>query len=95
MEMPPPDIPTSRQLEVPPIKPPREHESGASSHASIEEPEEGEPPSSKRRRSWASLTSSAGSEDEMVPRPLDLQSHDPRPPSVAMADGDKVWVQQR
>ena len=53
---------------------------------SVEEPDESVPPSSKRRRSWASITSSAGSEDEMARGSLDdLQSHDPRPASIAMA----------
>ena len=86
MEMPPPDIPTPRQVEAPPIAQPMEHLSGASSYASIEEPDEGDLPSSKRRRSWASLTSSPGSEDEMARGSIDdLQSHDPRPASVAMA----------
>ena len=79
-EMPPPDIPTPRQVEAPPIEQPTGHVSGASSYASIEEPDEGELPSTKRRRSWASLTSSAGSEDERTRGSLDdLQSHDPRP----------------
>ena len=87
LEMPPPDIPTPRQAEAPPIAQPTEHASGASSYASVEEPDEGVPPSSKRRRSWASITSSAGSEDEMARGSLDdLQSHDPRPASIAMAD---------
>ena len=86
LEMPPPDIPTPRQAEAPPIAQPTEHVSGASSYASVEEPDEGVPPSSKSRRSWASITSSAGSEDEMARGSLDdLQSHDPRPASIAMA----------
>ena len=85
-EMPPPDVPTPRQVETPPIEQPVGHVSGASSYVSIEEPDEREPSSTKRRRSWASLTSSAGSEDERTRGSLDdLQSHDPRPPSVAMA----------
>ena len=86
IEMPPPDLPTPRQVETIPSEQPVGHVSGASSYASIEEPDEREPPSTKRRRSWASLTSSAGSEDERTRGSLDdLQSHDPRPPSVAMA----------
>ena len=85
-EMPPPDIPTPIQVEAPLIEQPIGHVSGASSYASIEEPDESELPSTKRRRSWASLTSSAGSEDERTRGSLDdLQSHDPRPPSIAMA----------
>ena len=66
MDMPPPDIPMSRQTEPPPSNPVREHESGESSYASAEEPESQEThlSSSKRRRSWASLTPSA-SDDEM------------------------------
>ena len=84
--MPPPDIPTPRQVEVPPVDQPTEHVSGASSYASVEEPDESQLPSTKRRRSWASITSSAGSEDEMARGSLDdLQSHDPRPASVVMA----------
>ena len=35
MEMPPPDIPTPRQAEAPPIAQPTEHVSGASSYASV------------------------------------------------------------
>ena len=77
LEMPPPD------MEPLPVDPPREHESGASSYASAEEPDEADTSSSKRRRSWASLTPSAVSEDEGGHEHLDLQSHDPRPPSVA------------
>ena len=86
MDMPPPDIPMLRQTELPPSNPVREHESGASSYASAEEPESQEThlSSSKRRRSWASLTPSA-SDDEMHSQSVDLQSHDPRPASVAMA----------
>ena len=82
--MPPPDTPRPKPLETPPIDPSREHESGASSYASVEEPEEAETSSFKRRRSWASLTPSAVSEDEMGQGSVDLQSHDPRPASVAM-----------
>ena len=59
-------------------------ESGASSYASVEEPDKAETSSSKRRKSWASLTPSAVSEDEMRQGSVDLQSHDPRPASVAM-----------
>ena len=66
MEMPPPDIPTPRQVEVSLVEQQVGHVSGASSYASIEEPDESELPSTKRRRSWASLTSSAGSEDEIT-----------------------------
>ena len=76
-DMPPPDIPVSRQTEPPPSSPAREHESGASSYASAEEPE-------SQERSWASFTPSA-SDDEMRAQSVDLQSHDPRPASVAMA----------
>ena len=96
LEMPPPEVPSSRQPELPPSgsilqrlesDPQREHQSGDSSYASAEEPEEqqGEkgtnPSSSKRRKSWASLTSSV-SDEEMHARSVDLQSHDPRPASV-------------
>ena len=84
MEMPPPDLPRPKPLETPPVDPPREHASGASSYESVEEPDEAETFSSKRRRSWASLTPSAVSEDEMGKESVDLQSHDPRPASVAM-----------
>ena len=86
LDMPPPDIPRQKQIEPPPSLPTGQHESGASSYASAEEPESQEThlSSSKRRRSWASLTSSA-SEDERHPQSVDLQSHDPRPASVAMA----------
>ena len=85
-DMPPPDIPMSRQTEPPPSNPVREHESGDSSYASTEEPESQEThlSSSKRRRSWASLTPSA-SDDEMHAESVDLQSHDARPASVSMA----------
>ena len=101
--MPPPEVPSSRQPELPPSgsilqrlesDPQREHQSGDSSYASAEEPEEqqGEkgtnPSSSKRRKSWASLTSSV-SDEEMHARSVDLQSHDPRPASVLMAGWDQ------
>ena len=82
--MPPPDLPRPKPLETPPVDSPREQASGASSCASVEESDEAETSSSKRRRSWASLTPSAVSEDEMGQESLDLQSHDPRPASVAM-----------
>ena len=79
-DMPPPDIPRSRQSEHPPS------EGGGSSFASAQEPESQDThlSSSKRRRSWASITSSASDEERRV-QPDDLQSHDPRPASVAMA----------
>ena len=86
IDMPPPEIPLSRRPELPQSDQVREHQSGASSYASAEEPESQEtnPSSSKKRRSWASLTLS-GSEDEGHPQSVDLQSHDPRPPSAVMA----------
>ena len=86
LDMPPPDIPTSRQSELPPSDHVREHQSGASSYASAEEPESQETnlSSSKRRRCWASIAPSA-SDDEMHAQSIDLQSHDPRPASVSMA----------
>ena len=104
LDMPPPDIPSSRQLDLPPSgsilqrlesDPVRDHQSGDSSYVSAEEPEEPQveeetkSSSSKRRKSWASLTSSA-SDEEMHARSVDLQSHDPRPASVLMAGWDQV-----
>ena len=101
--MPPPEVPSSRQPELPPSgsilqrlesDPQMEHQSGDSSYASAEEPEEPQggkgtnPSSSKRRKSWASLTSSV-SDEEMHARSVDLQSHDPRPASVLMAGWDQ------
>ena len=52
-------------------------------YASVEEPDEMDTSSSKRRRSWAS---SAGPEEEqeLAQESVDLQSHYPKPPSVAM-----------
>ena len=82
--MPPPDLPRPKSSEPTPGESLGENPSGASSYVSAEEHEEGDTSSSKRRRSWASYTPSAVSEDEMGPGSLDLQSHDPRPPSVAM-----------
>ena len=67
--------------------PVRGHQSGDSSYASVEDPLDEprtNPSSSKRRQSWASITSS-GSDEEMHARSVDLQSHDPRPASVLMA----------
>ena len=62
IDMPPPEIPLSRRPELPPSDHEREHQSGSSSYASAEEPESQEtnPSSSKKRRSWASLTLSGG-----------------------------------
>ena len=88
-EMPRPDLPRPRELETPLVAQSREHESGASSYASAEEPEEEEASSTRRKRNWGSITPSAASETEMGPESLDLQSHDPRPESVAMAG----WAQ--
>ena len=82
---------TSQRLESDPV---RDHQSGDSSYVSAEEPEEPQheegikSSSSKRRKSWASLTSSA-SDEEMHARSVDLQSHDPRPASVLMAGWDQ------
>ena len=87
--MPPPDLPRPRELEMPLVAQSREHESGASSYASAEEPEEEEVSSTRRKRNWGSITPSAASETEMGPESVDLQSHDPRPESVAMAG----WAQ--
>ena len=80
------ELPEEQQTEPPPSNPVREHESGDSSFASAEEPESQEThlSSSKRRRSWSSLAPSA-SADEMHAQSVDLQSHDARPASVAMA----------
>ena len=48
------------------------------------------PPVAKERRRWSYHTPTpSGTEDEMGPGSLDLQSHDPRPESVAMAQ----WAQ--
>ena len=103
VDMPPPEIPSSRQSELPPsgsilrrLEPDlsKDHQSGDSSYVSAEEPEDPpdeqgtNPSSSKRRKSWASLTPSA-SDDEMHARSVDLQSHDPRPASVLMAGWDQ------
>ena len=76
MEMPPPELPKSKPQGAPSIDPSREQESGASSYASVEEPEEADTSSSKRRRSWASITSSAGSDDEQpaLTKPLVLNT---------------------
>ena len=96
LDMPPPEIPSLRQPELPTSgsilqrlesEPARGHQSGDSSYASVEDPldeQQTNPSSSKRRKSWASLTSS-GSDEEMHARSVDLQSHDPRPASVLMA----------
>ena len=45
--------------------------------------------SRKKSRRWDTYTPS-GSEDEMAPRSVNLQSHDPRPESVAMAQ----WAEE-
>ena len=82
--MPPPEIPI-------PIEPELEHVSHDSSQGSAEQ-QEGQPipadsPASSRRRQgrrWE-FFSQSGSETEMAPGSVDLQSHDPRPESVAMA----------
>ena len=86
--MPPPEVPKTPQLKIPPEI---DQESHASSYASLESPS-GEPAEeeSKKRRRWASVTPTpSGTEDEMGPASLDLQSHDPRQESVAMAQ----WAQ--
>ena len=70
LDMPPPEIPSLRRPELPPSgsmlqrlesEPARGHQSGDSSYASVEDPvdeQQTNPSSSKRRKSWASLTSS-------------------------------------
>ena len=68
--------------------------SHASSYESVEQPieEQSEEASSavKKKRRWELLTPSlSGTEDEMGPGSLDLQSQEPRPESVAMAQ----WAQ--
>ena len=67
LDMPPPEIPSLRQPELPPSGsmlqrldsgPATGHQSGDSSYASIEDPmdeQQNNPSSSKRRKSWASL----------------------------------------
>ena len=87
----PPSGSILQRLESDPV---RAHQSGDSSYVSAEEPEEpqgeegSKSSSTKRRKSWASLTSSA-SDEEMHARSVDLQSHDPRPASVLMAGWDQ------
>ena len=90
IDMPPPDIPTPLDFTC-------EHEqaSQSSGYVSLEQQEEQSPqvetPASSRRRKmkrWDYYTPS-GSETEMAPGSADLQSHDPRPESVAMAH----WAQ--
>ena len=57
-EMPPPDLPRPRELEVPLGSKLGEHESGASNYESAEEPEEGGSSAGKKRH-WGSITPSA------------------------------------
>ena len=80
--MPPPHVSTNRLVKVLVMNP-------------LEQPEEQSPqvetPASSRKkkmRRWDYYTPS-GSETEMAPGSVDLQSHDPRPESVAMAQ----WAQ--
>ena len=81
LEMPPPAVPAPLELEH------VMHE--------VQEQKEDQPvspatqaSSRKKGRRWDTYTPS-GSEDETAPRSIDLQSHDPRPESVAMAQ----WAQ--
>ena len=99
--MPPPDIPTpqppSTQRAVEQMDGQESHasdEQGSheSNYASLESPNEDleESSTAMKKRRWTSFTPTpAGSEDEMGPGSLDLQSHDPRPESLAMAQ----WAQ--
>ena len=88
-EMPPPDPPRPWEPELPIPSRSGEPESGTSNYESAEEPEEEVTSSGRRKRPWGSITPSAASENEMGQESLDLQSHDPRPESVAMAG----WAQ--
>ena len=90
IDMPPPVITVALDPELE-----LEHVSHDPSHASSEQQEDQPPqpatPALSRRRKarrWELYTPSV-SEDEVAPRSVDLQSHDPRPESVAMAQ----WAQ--
>ena len=88
-EMAPPDPPRPRETELPISSRSGEPGSGTSNYESAEEPEEEVTSLGRRKRNWASITPSAVSETEMGDESVDLQSHDPRPESVAMAG----WAQ--
>ena len=93
--MPPPDIPKPRESAIQLADQAMEQESHASSYASLEQPteeqeEEETSPAAKRSKRWAYFTPTpSASETEMGPESLDLQSHDPRPESVVIAQ----WAQ--